>query len=113
MDPETLKSLGSILFWGVLFFLLMRVGCGAHVMGGHRGHGGRDDAEGAGPGGASKDPVCGMDVEPGKAAAAAVYRGQTFYFCSTSCRDKFEKDPAKYAAGSVEPQPTLGGHHHG
>ncbi|MDA8107945.1 MAG: YHS domain-containing protein [Betaproteobacteria bacterium] len=110
MDPATLKSLGTILLWGVLFFVLMRFGCGAHIMGGHGHHGGQGGGDDAG--GTVKDPVCGMDVEPGKAAAASVYRGRTHYFCSTSCRDKFEKDPAKFAAGT-EAQATHGGHHHG
>ncbi|WP_367079317.1 YHS domain-containing protein, partial [Luteitalea sp.] len=29
-----------------------------------------------------KDPVCGMTVEPAKAAATSEYQGQTYYFCS-------------------------------
>ena len=38
-----------------------------------------------------QDPVCGMEVDRGKAAAAgrmAVYRGQQYYFCSGECRKK-------------------------
>ena len=38
MDAESLKSLGWLLLWGGLFYLMMRYGCGAHMMGGHGGH---------------------------------------------------------------------------
>jgi Cu+-exporting ATPase len=40
-----------------------------------------------------KDPVCGMDVEPEKAAASAEWQGETWYFCSQGCREKFVADP--------------------
>ena len=46
---------------------------------------------------AAKDPVCGMDVDPAKAAGTATRGGRTFHFCSDSCRRKFEADPARYA----------------
>ena len=113
MDTETIKSLVSILAWGALFLLMMRFGCGAHIMAGHGHHGGHGDDKGAGAGGRPKDPVCGMGVDPAKAAAASVHAGRTYYFCSTSCRDKFEKDPQRYAAAAVEGQSPQGGHHHG
>ena len=45
-----------------------------------------------------KDPVCGMNVDESKAAATAVYRGQTYHFCSQGCKATFEKAPEKYAA---------------
>jgi YHS domain-containing protein len=43
-----------------------------------------------------KDPVCGMEVDEQKAAATAVYHGQTYYFCAQACKTAFEKDPSKY-----------------
>jgi Cu+-exporting ATPase len=43
-----------------------------------------------------KDPVCGMTIDEKDAVATYAYQGTTYYFCSTSCRDKFEKDPASY-----------------
>ncbi len=92
MDTESLKSLGWLLVWGGLFYVMMRYGCGAHMMGGHGKHGGPGGSDG------ERDPVCGMSVVPGKAAGASVHAGRTYYFCSASCRDKFEKEPAKYAA---------------
>lgn len=34
-----MQTLMYFLFWGAFFFLMMRFGCGAHVMGhGHRRH---------------------------------------------------------------------------
>jgi len=38
MDTESLKSLGWLLVWGALLFVMMRFGCGAHMMGGHGKH---------------------------------------------------------------------------
>jgi Cu+-exporting ATPase len=45
----------------------------------------------------SKDPVCGMDVNESQAKAKTDYKGQTYYFCSDSCKQKFEKNPQQYA----------------
>ena len=110
MDAEGLKSLGWIVLWGLLFFVMMRYGCGAHIMGGHGHHGGHGKQGGSG---GEKDPVCGMAVDPEKAAGASVHAGKTYYFCSTSCRDKFEKQPAKYAAARARDEHQHGGHDHG
>ncbi len=44
-----------------------------------------------------KDPVCGMDIEEGKAHARREYGGRTFYFCSPRCEAAFATDPGKYA----------------
>ena len=44
-----------------------------------------------------KDPVCGMDVDEKKAAAQAIHRGKTYYFCAEACKACFEKDPERYA----------------
>ena len=43
-----------------------------------------------------KDPVCGMTVDEAKTKYRSNYEGRTFYFCSPSCRDTFDKDPHKY-----------------
>lgn len=47
------------------------------------------------------DPVCGMDVEPDKAAAASDYMGRKYYFCAETCKEKFELDPGKYLEGAA------------
>jgi P-type Cu+ transporter len=42
------------------------------------------------------DPVCGMTVDPGSAAAKHEYNGKTYYFCSHHCAQKFKEDPEKW-----------------
>ena len=44
----------------------------------------------------AKDPVCGMDVDPAKAAGTTLYKGETIYFCNINCKKKFDADPQKY-----------------
>jgi YHS domain-containing protein len=47
------------------------------------------------------DPVCGMGVDPAKASRlAGVYKGTTYYFCSESCKRKFDANPRSYVSGS-------------
>jgi Cu+-exporting ATPase len=43
-----------------------------------------------------KDVVCGMQVDPEKAAATSVYNGKTYYFCAKVCKTKFDRNPAQY-----------------
>ena len=42
------------------------------------------------------DPVCGMSVRSSAAAGHATHRGQTYYFCSKSCIDRFLAAPDSY-----------------
>lgn len=44
------------------------------------------------------DPVCGMQVDPANTKHRAQYGGQTYYFCSESCRGKFMADPSRYVS---------------
>jgi YHS domain-containing protein len=43
-----------------------------------------------------KDPVCGMTIDEKTAKGQSQYKGQTYYFCATICKTKFDQDPAKY-----------------
>ena len=43
-----------------------------------------------------RDPVCGMVVDPQKAAAKVEYAGHTYYFCAQGCARRFEQAPEKY-----------------
>lgn len=43
-----------------------------------------------------KDLVCGMQVDPKKAAGQSEYQGKTYSFCSLSCKRKFDANPAQY-----------------
>ncbi len=44
----------------------------------------------------AKDPCCGMTVDEEKAPARTGYKGETYYFCSSACKEKFEKEPTRY-----------------
>ena len=44
------------------------------------------------------DPVCGMSVDPAKAAGSHAHGGKTYYFCSRHCLASFQADAAKYLA---------------
>ncbi|MEA2570406.1 MAG: P-type Cu+ transporter [Acidobacteriota bacterium] len=50
----------------------------------------------------NRDPVCGMTIDPQRAAGSSQYRGETFHFCSLHCKAKFDANPAAYA-GDVAP----------
>ena len=54
---------------------------------------------------ASKDPVCGMTVDPATSPYKASHDGQGYAFCSAGCQTKFTVDPARYLnkAGSALP----------
>ena len=56
-----------------------------------------------------KDPVCGMMVDPRSAAAQTGFEAHTYYFCSSACLDRFEKDPARYASAASAAQGEAGG----
>jgi Cu+-exporting ATPase len=45
-----------------------------------------------------KDPVCGMTIDAGSAAGASEYQGENYYFCSPSCKEKFDANPSQFAA---------------
>lgn len=114
-----MSSLIYFLIWGGLFFLMMRFGCGAHVMGhGHRHSDSRTDGHDpsphdgqlAAPPGKAVDPVCHMNVETAK-AKSAVHEGQAYYFCSQDCRAKFEADPGVYVKTGGD-APVAKEHHH-
>jgi Cu+-exporting ATPase len=57
-----------------------------------------------------KDPVCGMLVDPRKAAGKQEYRGRTYYFCSPRCAERFQKEPERFlaapGAGGMENKPS-------
>ena len=42
------------------------------------------------------DPVCGMTVDPAKAAGTADFKGTSYYFCSKHCLHAFTADPKKF-----------------
>ena len=46
----------------------------------------------------SQDPVCGMEIDPEDSAGESVYLGETYYFCSAECKQKFDEHPQEYAS---------------
>ncbi|MGR3452604.1 heavy metal translocating P-type ATPase [Pseudooceanicola sp.] len=44
----------------------------------------------------TRDPVCGMTVDPAAGKPSAEHAGHTFHFCSEGCRSKFVADPEAY-----------------
>jgi Cu+-exporting ATPase len=66
------------------------------------------------------DPVCGMTVDPARAAGKSERDGEAYYFCSTMCKEKFDtatpgvsnslsQEQHKSAGTSAEPTPHV--HH--
>ncbi len=43
-----------------------------------------------------RDVVCGMQVDPAKAAAQSEYNGKTYYFCAAICKTMFYANPSQY-----------------
>ena len=89
-----MEGVVSLLLFAGFFYLLMRFGCGAHMVHGHGPHHG--DHASASP--ATKDPVCDMPVEPHQ-GYAKMHGGQEYRFCSRKCLDQFEAEPGRYTAG--------------
>ena len=50
---------------------------------------------------AVKDPVCGMDVDTATAAGRTEHNGQTYYFCGSKCKEKFDLNPEQYLGKSA------------
>jgi YHS domain-containing protein len=92
-----MQTLIYFLVWGAVFLVLMRLGCGAHIMGHGHFHSASDN-----PPKKDTDPVCGMTIETAK-AKSSVYQGHIYYFCSQDCREKFEAWPRGYVNGSARP----------
>ncbi len=44
----------------------------------------------------SKDLVCGMEVDEKTSKLKSEYKGKTYYFCASMCKQKFDKNPEKY-----------------
>ncbi len=83
-----MEGLGSLLFFAILFFVMMRWGCGAHMMHGHGGHGSHNKKK-------YIDPVCDMEVDVDK-GYGMTHQGEPYRFCTRSCLEKFDADPERF-----------------
>ncbi len=86
----------SFLLFAALFYVMMRFGCGSHMV--HGQHGSQPSRD---SGDKHVDPVCGKHVDPnegyGKMHAGTLYR-----FCSRECMDSFEAKPERYATKQTQ-----------
>ena len=89
-----MEGLGSFLLFAVLFYVMMRWGCGAHMI---RGHGcvSRDRPPSDSDDVNHIDPVCGMEVKVDQ-GYGKMYEGTLYRFCSRNCLDKFDGNPKFY-----------------
>jgi len=103
-----MEALLYFALWTGLFFIMMRYGCGAHVLGkGHGAHRSSRDRANDGsperrwmPPQSDVDPVCGMNVETAS-AKSSVHDGNVYYFCSRECREAFEAAPTQYTGSEA------------
>lgn len=86
-----MENLGSFLIYAVLFYVMMRYSCGAHMMRGHHSRRSGHDA------GSVKfiDPVCGKEVNPDK-GYGMMRKGDLYRFCSRQCLDQFDEQPSLF-----------------
>ena len=102
-----MEALLYFALWAGLIFLMMRFGCGAHIMGHGNGMKPASDESNKTDGSALRwippakdvDPVCGKMVATDK-AKPSVHDGSVFYFCSRECREIFEAAPDQYLGKS-------------
>ena len=88
-----MEGFGSLLLFALFFYLMMRFGCGAHMIHGHGSH--SDNGSPNAVQGNRKDPVCGMEVAQGE-GYSKTHQGRQLYFCSRKCLDQFEVAPERY-----------------
>jgi len=90
-----MEGLGSLLFFAIIFFLLMRFGCGAHMFHGHGNHENHNKPQKKSKEGKYIDPVCDMEVEE-EQAYSMMFEGEPYHFCTRSCLNKFDEEPGRY-----------------
>ena len=92
-----MDGLISLLLFAGFFYLMMRYGCGAHMLhGGHGKHGHHDGSDVK-----HIDPVCGMQISP-EEGYGMMHDGRLFRFCSRSCLDKFDAEPDSFLNREME-----------
>lgn len=76
---------------------------------GERGDDGHEREGGAGEPRTAVDPVCGMTVEVGEAAATVEHEGATYHFCGQGCADAFVDEPTRFLeAAEADAEPDGG-----
>jgi xanthine dehydrogenase accessory factor len=62
----------------------------------------RSDTTAVRPDAAVVDPVCGMTVQTAGARYTSAYDGKTFMFCGIGCKERFDREPERYAVPSPQ-----------
>lgn len=83
----------TLLIFAVFFYVMMRYGCGAHLIHGKQNNHSPKQLKNEKTD--SVDPVCGKSVAATQ-GYAKMYEDVTHRFCSRACLDEFESDPSKY-----------------
>lgn len=115
---HAMETILYFLFWAGLIFIMMRFGCGAHVMGHGKSGATRDKPSGSAADvrwtapETDTDPVCGITVQT-RNSKSAVYEGHVYYFCSRECRERFEAAPDSYLAETKGTIPDMTEQAHG
>jgi Cu+-exporting ATPase len=47
------------------------------------------------------DPVCGMRIDSSKTRFTSDYDGMRYYFCSETCKHRFDHDPPAYLQSEI------------
>ena len=101
-----MNELVYFMLWAGIIFLMMRFGCGAHMMGHKHGKPTHDEKTAERqdtehlrwtPPADDVDPVCGKTVST-ETAKPSVHDGHVYYFYSRDCRERFEAAPEQYLA---------------
>ncbi|VXB27280.1 Silver exporting P-type ATPase [Nocardioides sp. AX2bis] len=56
----------------------------------------------------TKDPVCGMDVDPATSGHTVLHEDESYFFCSAGCAATFEADPDHYIGPDHAPGESSG-----
>lgn len=83
----------TLLVFGVFFYVMMRFGCGAHLVHGDQCHHGKEKHNAKSN--HHIDPVCGKSVDPDN-GYDLMHHQQLHHFCSKHCLEQFEHNPEKY-----------------
>lgn len=86
-----MEGLSSFILFAVFFYVMMRYGCGAHMIHGHHDSHDHGNSHGA----KFIDPVCGKEVEPDQ-GYGVMHEGNLYRFCSRECLDTFDEQTAKH-----------------
>lgn len=101
------------LFWAAFIFLMMRFGCGAHIMGHEHNHTGQGNKDGESSAQSTRkwiapekdlDPVCQKKIRT-ENAKPSLHNGIVYFFCSRECREIFEAAPHLYV-DTLDPEAT-------